>query len=624
MDVNDSLRVPLGVALLLNRTGPDVVVNHMGQILLIGERSLFWKIRMKKKMLAVRAALLPYLTLKQVLMSALVLLAFAAFANAISGKFIYDDQRVVLRNPLLGHWDPATIKAIFTHDYWSVYNPQTADQSIDSLYYRPVYHLFTMAAYELAGTNAAGWHLISLLLHIAATLMALLVLEKTLAVGTALAAKERLLMAAFAAAIFAIHPAQGEAVAWISASANSLLAIFVFGACYGYLDYRERGRGRGLVIALFLSALAIFTKETAIVIPLIAAAYELVILNREHRLTGRIGAAVLHALPFAGIVAGYFVMRYAAMNIMIGQDHNLNFPEDASLTLIDNLRTLPALMLGYMKLALSPFNHSMMYDFGYVRSFSFTAFWLPLAAVLAVAAALVCLCRRMPEVKAALIWMVIPLLPHLNTRVFVSEEIIHDRYLYMSLAGFGLLVATFIIRAVRSGRLPFAGYRMVYLPAVVLLILLGGTVLQNKQWHDEEALWSGSADYAPNSRTVHLSLGILAEARGDYLGALHQYESVLETNPDVIDALNNAAFIYARHLGQWPQATRNFEHIVSLTPDKPVAHFNLSFTYAVQKRYADAEREQRAALELDPNGARADEWRNRLKQLQRTCAGLTR
>ncbi|HST24341.1 MAG TPA: tetratricopeptide repeat protein, partial [Blastocatellia bacterium] len=244
----------------------------------------------------------------------------------------------------------------------------------------------------------------------------------------------------------------------------------------------------------------------------------------------------------------------------------------------------------------------------------------PLGIVTAVAAAIILLCRRMPEVKAALIWMVIPLLPHLNTRVFVSEELIHDRYLYISLLGFGLLVAALIIRAIRSGRLPFAGYSMAYLPVMVLVVLLVSTILQNKQWHDEETLWARSAAYAPNSRLVHISLGIVAETKGDYQGALQEYERVLEINPDVIDALNNAAFIYARHMGQWPQATRYFEHIVSLTPDKPMAHFNLSFAYAVQKRYEDAAREQRAAIELAPNEPRADEWRKRLKQLERADA----
>ena len=46
----------------------------------------------------------------------LILLTLITFANTLPGKFIYDDQRVVLRNPLLGHWDLGPLKAIFTHD----------------------------------------------------------------------------------------------------------------------------------------------------------------------------------------------------------------------------------------------------------------------------------------------------------------------------------------------------------------------------------------------------------------------------------------------------------------------------------------------------------------------------
>ena len=62
--------------------------------------------------------------------------------------------------------------------------------------------------------------------------------------------------------------------------------------------------------------------------------------------------------------------------------------------------------------------------------------------------------------------------------------------------------------------------------------------------------------------------------------------------------------------------------IVSLTPDKAVAHFNLSFAYAVQKRYAEAVREQKVAIDLDPAGARAEEWRARLSQLE-SAAGTS-
>ncbi len=124
------------------------------------------------------------------------------------------------------------------------------------------------------------------------------------------------------------------------------------------------------------------------------------------------------------------------------------------------------------------------------------------------------------------------------------------------------------------------------------------------------------AAHAPNSRIAHIGLGLLAESKQDPASALREYEAALKINPDIIDALNNSAFVYARG-GDWSEATKNFERIVSLTPDKAPAHFNLSFAYSVQKRYAEALSEQRIAIELDPNGKRADEWRLRLEQLEK-------
>jgi tetratricopeptide (TPR) repeat protein len=117
-----------------------------------------------------------------------------------------------------------------------------------------------------------------------------------------------------------------------------------------------------------------------------------------------------------------------------------------------------------------------------------------------------------------------------------------------------------------------------------------------------------------------VALGYRAEQKEDLPGALREYEAALRINPDMIDALNNAGFVQAR-LGHWDQASRYFERIVSLTPNKAVAHFNLSFAYAVQKRYEDAAREQEAAIDLDPGGPRANEWRARLAQLKKTIAG---
>jgi tetratricopeptide (TPR) repeat protein len=298
---------------------------------------------------------------------------------------------------------------------------------------------------------------------------------------------------------------------------------------------------------------------------------------------------------------------------------NANFPDDAFLTLMDNLRTLPLLIVSYAKLIVMPFNLSFEYDVGYVSSLGLTSFWLPLAIVGAIAISLWYCWRKIPESKAGIMWIVLPLLPHLSTRSFVSEEIIHDRYLYLSMFGVGLLATTLLgrIRPLSSLRLPD---RALTGAAVALVILLGViTAVQNRSWRNEDELWNRSARLAPNSRIVRIALGVRAERRQDFEVALREYNRALAINGDIIDALNNSALLYAR-LGRWAEATPRFERIVSLTPDKAMAHFNLSFAYAVGRQLEAAADELRTAIKLDPDGPRVNEWRARLDQLEKSIA----
>jgi hypothetical protein len=557
-------------------------------------------------------------TLHHVWALALILLVIAAFANSLSGDFVYDDHRVVQANPLLGHWDRLTLAHIFTRDYWGAYNTSDGEQPNESLYYRPAVHLLEMATYAIAGQNATLWHLVSLILHLVAVLLAFLIADKSFAAITRLDQAQRQLAAACAAGVFAIHPIQSEVVAWISAASTILVAIFVFGAFVCYLTYRETGRARHVAAGVSLDAAALLTKETAIGLPMIIAAYELIVFNRTRAFTDRARRALRTVSPFAAVVITYFVIRHGILHIFFGEVRSMNFPEDASLTLADNLRTLPALLVGYIKLAVFPYDHSMMYDFSYVRSLSLTSFWLPVGVLFAAIASLAYFWRRLPELRVAAIWAVFPLLAHLYTRGFLSEEIMHDRYLYKSMLGFGLLVAALMTRAAQGQWLRLSVKPTAAVALLIVAAFAAATVVQNTYWRNDQALWNRAAVYAPNSRIVHIALGRLAEDSGHLGIAFQEYETALRINADTIDALNNEAFVYAR-MGDWNKAAQNFERIVTLTPDKALAHFNLSFAYAVQKNYAAATREQRKAIELDPNDVH-DEWRRNLGQLEKLMA----
>ena len=130
-------------------------------------------------------------------------------------------------------------------------------------YYRPLLFPWLRINFLLFGLEPAGWHLFSVLAHVGVTLLVYVLAQKLLGDPfTALAA----------AIIFGLHPAHIEAVAWISGSSESVLALFLISSFLCYLNWRTRpGRAKSnwLAASLLLYAFAMLFKETALVLPLI-------------------------------------------------------------------------------------------------------------------------------------------------------------------------------------------------------------------------------------------------------------------------------------------------------------------------------------------------------------------
>jgi protein O-mannosyl-transferase len=547
----------------------------------------------------------------------LVLLVVVTFTSSLFGDFLHDDVSLIGRNSTFGHWNRETLTRIFTRDSWSAVGPETSGDKLESVYYRPVFILMLMCWNEVAGGNPLAWHVLSLIWQIIAVVIAFLVIERALKLATKIDDRQRNFLAAFSAGVFAIHPVQSETVAWVSGLVGPLMAALMLGSFYFYLVGRLSGRLGPMILALLLFAVALLTKEGALSLVLIVGACEAFVFDRENPGSVRAFKAARNTLPFVIVGMAYFLLRHKVIHAFIGRGDNLNFPDDASLTLVDNLLTVPALIARYIKLIVFPFALSPMYDLPYVRSLGTLAFWGPLLVVVAIAILLIFVSTRWTEARLALILMIAPLLPHLNTRAFVSDEIIHDRYLYISMLGVGLLAATVIWRAADAIRV---SRRALASASIALLVVLSvTTILQNRVWKNADVMWQTAFERAPGLRTVLIGLGTTAEQRGQPEKALEYYESALKINPDIIDALNNAAFVYANQK-RWSDAARGFERIVSLTPDKAVAHFNLAFAYSAQRRFTDALIEIQRAIDLEGTGPRSGEWNAMRTRLEKASA----
>lgn len=178
-------------------------------------------------------------------------LAFAAYARTLGFGFSPLDDRWAIAS----HLDELTrfraLATAFTHPMFDIY-------------YRPVLG-FSFVVDALIGRGSPWvFHLTNILLHgLAATAVFALLLKLTLSREAAL----------LFAALFAAHPAHVHAVAWIPGRNDLLLAIFTLGAVISFIDYQRSPRTGALWTHLGLFALALLTKESAALLPLVLLAY---------------------------------------------------------------------------------------------------------------------------------------------------------------------------------------------------------------------------------------------------------------------------------------------------------------------------------------------------------------
>ncbi|MEO6168030.1 MAG: glycosyltransferase family 39 protein, partial [Chitinophagales bacterium] len=125
-------------------------------------------------------------------------------------------------------------------------------------YYRP---LLTLSLYLNAlagGDGLTGFHFINILLHIFACWLLYAFLVKM---------KFDTQLALIAAAIFTLHPALVQAVAWIPGRNDSLLTLFALGSLLYLVKYIEGRKTLPLLLHLLFFFLSLLTKETAVLLP---------------------------------------------------------------------------------------------------------------------------------------------------------------------------------------------------------------------------------------------------------------------------------------------------------------------------------------------------------------------
>lgn len=425
-----------------------------------------------------------------------VALACAAIYGKTAGFELlpsWDDSDYVLENPGVADLSPAGLWGTFTRTTAQAYTPLTT--------------LSYAVDHALRGMDPAAFHVGNVVLHGAATLLLLALLRAL--TGSAL-------VSAIAAGLFLVHPVNVENVAWVAERKTILSALLFFAAVLTYARARERGAARPWIGAAVLGAAAMLAKPTAIVLPLVVAAY-------EHWL--RPDGRLRHALPLVPLAVAAAVPTFVAHVAR-------SIPAEAlgPATLLGAVYpTTTVILWRYVGLLAWPADLNAFHD-------ATLHGWLDapvLAAVVAWAAVLfLVLAHGSREVRFWFAWTWICLLPVSN--LVPINTFYADRFLYTPAVGAFVLVGM----GIRRGRdaLLARGWARASAAPVALAVALAcaaGVVAARRTevWRDEVALWEDTVRRSPRLYKPRLNLGFAYDVRGRFDEAERQYLEALRIQP---------------------------------------------------------------------------------------------
>ena len=523
------------------------------------------------------------------MVAGLLAITFLAFANSLQGEFVYDDRVQILNNSKIK--DVSNIPSMFTQSVWQFLNEKNPEAV--GPYYRPLFNVALIIGYQLFEFQTFGWHLLSILLHLAGVML-LYALARRWGLRTETAAA--------AALLFGVHPVHSESVAWVAALPDPMATVFILSSLLLYERYYHSERRSGpltLILSVALAFMALLSKEVAIIYPIFLAVRELLDRPDQESLGATVNRLLKRTAPFLLLVPVYLGMRYAVLGFITQAD-----PSAVGIPTSHVLLTIPSILLSYIRLLVIPYPLSVMYDSTYVTSPGDVRYWGAVLLLTVLAGAIIWMVRSSVVGRRALAFLVLFLLPVLNLKAFRPEEsLLHDRYLYLPSIGFCLLVALALERFVAR----FASDNVkVFRAATVLLAaaLLVMTVSQNRIWQSESALTNHALEVTPRWPYLHNYIGAYYSLQNRFAEAERAYGAALTINPGYYDSHSNLGDAYQQQ-GKLVEAEQAYRKAIEHGAPYSNTYFNLGVVLTGQKKLEAAEQPLIKAVEIQPSNTKA-------------------
>jgi tetratricopeptide (TPR) repeat protein len=209
--------------------------------------------------------------------------------------------------------------------------------------------------------------------------------------------------------------------------------------------------------------------------------------------------------------------------------------------------------------------------------------------------------RRYPYLLIGWLWYVGMLVPVIGL-VQIGGQAMADRYTYLPQIGLCIALVWFAADVCRAW--PYRRWVCGMASALVLALLMGCAWRQTSFWSCSETLWTHALACTSRNHVAHSLLGTALADRGQFDGAIAQYQEALKIKPN-FDSAHLALGGALAGRGQIDEAMAHYRKVLETHPDNAEAHIALANALAGRGQIDEAIAHYRKVLEIQPAHADA-------------------
>lgn len=465
---------------------------------------------------------------KSKVLLALLLPALILYAKSLKFGFTsMDEQWMIVKD------------SVFLQNWSSIITAFTT--STTDVYYRPLFMISLIIDYHLGKLAPGIYHFSNLMWH----LLSVVLLFKFLVKSEV--EKKR---AFFLSLLFSVHPVLLHAVAWVPGRNDIMLGVFTLASLIYLKKYIDTASRKNAGLHLLFFTCALFTKESAVVLPFLFFAYYFTLKNEDKK---RIIPLILSWIALTSL---WLVIRNSVSSETSSSAVSMT-------TISQNM--LGGFLLFFGKVLL-PFQQSVLPT---LKNSSLTPGILSLFLF-----GFLIYKPGLKNKKIAFFGIFMFFLLLLIPVWFGASKSNGEHYeqrIYGAMAGIFLFLGQL--------KLDFESKTVKYLAAAVLILFTAKTFIRMNVYKNENTYVDAGIKESPGYYLFPMQKADLLNAKRDFKNAIIFYNKALEIRPDYPQGLSNRGSAYFSS-GQYKEAAEDYTQAIQHSDFNKTYYLNRLSAYS--------------------------------------------